>query len=113
MKAFTRRQFLSTTAAAAALPAIATAAKPKFLLNYILSSSMYGKLPLKEILPEVAKTAADTIDSWPAVHGNQREQIEAMGHDAFATMLRRQKTAKGTLRMGLSLIHISEPTRPY
>jgi len=100
MNAFTRRQFLGTTAAAAALPTIATAAKPKFRLNYILSSSMYGKLPLKEILPEVAKTAADTIDIWPAVHGNQREQIEAMGHDAFATMLRRQKTAKGTLRMG-------------
>ena len=28
------------------------------------------------------------------------EQIEAMGHDAFAAMLRAHKTAKGTLRMG-------------
>ena len=100
MNAFSRRKFLSTTAAAAALPAIATAAKPKFRLNYILSSSMYGRLPLKEILPEVTKTGADTIDIWPAVHGNQREQIEAMGHDAFAAMLRAHKTAKGTLRMG-------------
>ena len=61
---------------------------------------MYGRLPLKEILPEVTKTGADTIDIWPAVHGNQREQIEAMGHDAFAAMLRAHKTAKGTLRMG-------------
>ena len=61
---------------------------------------MYGRLPLKEILPEVTKTGADTIDIWPAVHGNQREQIEAMGHYAFAAMLRAHKTAKGTLRMG-------------
>ena len=87
MNAFTRRQFLSTTAAAAALPAIATAAKPKFHLNYILSSSMYGRLPLKKILPEVTKTGANTIDIWPAVHGNQREQIEEMGHEAFAKLL--------------------------
>ena len=86
MKAFTRRQFLSTTAAAAALPTIATAAKPKFRLNYILSSSMYGRLPLKEILPEVTETGAATIDIWPAVHGNQREQIEAMGHDSSAAV---------------------------
>jgi len=100
MSALTRRQFLETTIAAAALPTIATATEPKFRLNYILSSSMYGRLPLKEILPEVTKTGADTIDIWPAVHGNQREQIEAMGHDTFATMLRSHKTAKGTLRMG-------------
>ena len=61
---------------------------------------MYGTLPLKDILPEVAKIDADTIDIWPRVHGNQREQIEAMGHDAFAKMLRRHKTSKGLVRMG-------------
>ena len=98
MKALSRRQFLGAATALAAAPALA--AKPKFRLNYILSSSMYGTLPLKDILPVVAKTGADTIDIWPRVHGNQREQIEAMGHDAFAAMLRAHKTAKGTLRMG-------------
>ena len=99
MKHINRRHFLATTAIAlVASPALA--ARPKFRLNYILSSSMYGRLPLKEILPEVAKTGADTIDIWPRVHGNQREQIEEMGHDAFSKMLRSHKTSKGILRMG-------------
>ena len=98
MNNISRRQFLGAAAALATAPALA--ARPKFRLNYILSSSMYGPLPLKDILPEVAKTGADTIDIWPRVHGNQREQIEEMGHDAFSKMLRSHKTAKGTLRMG-------------
>jgi len=98
MKTLSRRQFLGAATALAAAPALA--AKPKFRLNYILSSSMYGTLPLKDILPEVAKTGADTIDIWPRVHGNQREQIEAMGHEAFAKLLRNHKTAKGPVRMG-------------
>ena len=99
MKQITRRQFLGTTAIVlAASPALAV--RPKFRLNYILSSSMYGTLPLKEILPEVAKTGAETIDIWPRVHGNQREQIEEMGHEAFSKMLRSHKTSKGILRMG-------------
>ena len=98
MKTLSRRQFLGAAAALAAAPALA--AKPKFRLNYILSSSMYGTLPLKEILPEVAKTSADTIDIWPRVHGNQREQIEDMGHEAYAKLLRRHNTAKGPVRMG-------------
>ena len=98
MKMLSRRQFIGAVTALATAPALA--AKPKFRLNYILSSSMYGTLPLKEILPEVAKTGADTIDIWPRVHGNQREQIEEMGHDAFSKMLRSHKTSKGILRMG-------------
>ena len=98
MKTLSRRQFLGAVAATATAPA--SAARPKFRLNYILSSSMYGRLPLKEILPEVTKTGADTIDIWPRVHGNQREQIEEMGHEAFAKMLRSHKTSKGILRMG-------------
>ena len=98
MKTLSRRQFLGAVAATATAPALA--ARPKFRLNYILSSSMYGRLPLKEILPEVTKTGADTIDIWPRVHGNQREQIEEIGHEAFAKMLRSHKTSKGILRMG-------------
>ena len=77
MKHISRRQFLGAAAALAAAPTLA--ARPKFRLNYILSSSMYGTLPLNTILPEVSKTGAGTIDIWPRVHGNQREQIEEMG----------------------------------
>ena len=107
MKILSRRQFIGAAAALATAPALA--AKPKFRLNYILSSSMYGTLPLKEILPEVAKTGAETIDIWPRVHGNQREQIEEMGHEEFSKMLRSHKTAKGTLRM-CTLRIFSRPT---
>jgi sugar phosphate isomerase/epimerase len=98
MNQLTRRQFIGAAIAFAAAPALA--AKPKFRLNYILSSSMYGTLPLKVILPEVTKTGADTIDIWPRVHGNQREQMEEMGHENFAALLKTHKTSKGTLGLG-------------
>ena len=61
-------------------------AKP-FELNYILASCMYGTLPLAEIVPEVKKIGSERIDIWPRVHGNQREQVESMGNDAFADLL--------------------------
>ena len=58
-----------------------------FELNYILASCMYGTTPLAEIVPEVKKSGSEHIDIWPRVHGNQREQVEAMGNDAFAALL--------------------------
>ena len=58
-----------------------------FGLNYILASCMYGTLPLAEIVPEVKKIGSDRIDIWPRVHGDQREQVESMGNDAFAELL--------------------------
>ena len=58
-----------------------------FELNYILASCMYGTLPLAEIVPEVKRIGSDRIDIWPRVHGDQREQVEAMGNDAFAALL--------------------------
>ena len=58
-----------------------------FELNYILASCMYGTLPLAEIVPEVKKIGSERIDIWPRVHGDQREQVESMGNDAFAQLL--------------------------
>ena len=58
-----------------------------FELNYILASCMYGTLPLAEIVPEVKRIGSDRIDIWPRVHGDQREQVESMGNDAFAELL--------------------------
>jgi sugar phosphate isomerase/epimerase len=58
---------------------------------------MYGTLPLAEILPEVRKVGATHVDIWPRVHGDQREQIEAMGHDAFADLLRQQNVKLGII----------------
>lgn len=68
-----------------------------FQLRYITGSSMYGCLPLSTILPEVKKTGAAHIDIWPRVHGNQREQMDAMGLDAFEALLKRHKVKLGML----------------
>ncbi len=58
-----------------------------FELNYILASCMYGTTLLAEIVPEVKKSGSEHIDIWPRVHGDQREQVESMGNDAFAELL--------------------------
>ena len=59
-----------------------------FKLSYILASCMYGTMPLVEIVSEVPKIGSQHIDIWPRVHGNQREQVESMGHEAFAELLK-------------------------
>jgi len=96
----TRRKFLaaaSTATAVAALPRVGMAAEPdkEFKLRYLLSSAMYGDGKLADILPEVKKTGATAIDIWPKPHGNQREQVEAMGRRGFADLLKKNRVALG------------------
>ncbi|WP_235935323.1 sugar phosphate isomerase/epimerase family protein [Candidatus Laterigemmans baculatus] len=95
----TRRRFTSAAmlaAAAAALPRNASAqekpdqpqsAAEPFALHYIVASCMYGTAPLAEIVPEVPKTGARFLEIWDRPHGSQREQIDAMGEEAFAALL--------------------------
>jgi sugar phosphate isomerase/epimerase len=92
-----RRQFLARLAVAGvSAPAVLRAAgAAPFRLRYILSSAMYGEMPLEVILPEVAKTGCEAIDIWCKVHGNQREQIDAMGDEAFAALLKQHKVKLG------------------
>lgn len=99
----TRRQFtlaLSGTAAGLASArcgiGVAAAAEP-FRLRYILSSCLYGYTDIKEILPEVRKTGATAIDLWPRVHGDQREQLDAMGEERFAELLRQHQVELGCI----------------
>ena len=68
-----------------------------FRLTYILASSLYGKIRLEKIVPEVPKTGAEYIDIWPMGHANQREQIEEMGHDRFAQLLKEHRVKLGIL----------------
>ena len=95
MKPIDRRQFLSTTAALAVAPLVR--AEEQFRLNYILSSCMYGTLAIETIVPEVLKTGAGLLDIWPRVHGNQREQLEKMGHEKFTELLQRHKARLGCI----------------
>lgn len=98
-----RRSFLTQCLAGGAVLTGATsgawtaAASPdsSFRFRYVLSSAMYGKMPLHEILPEVGRTGAEAIDIWCLPHGNQREQIDAMGREAFADLLRRHDVKLG------------------
>lgn len=91
-----RREALAA-GAMALLPGLCSGEEPekRFRLNYILSSAMYGYTKLEAILPEVRKTGAEAIDIWPKVHGNQREQIEAMGRERFAELLKEHRVKLG------------------
>ena len=73
--------------------------KKAFRLRYLLASSMYGKLPLADVLPEVRKTGADAIDIWPLPHADHREQIEAMGFDAFSKLLETHRVKLGMVSL--------------
>lgn len=98
-----RRKALAaiSAAAGAGLCGIATpgalAAKKPFALRYSLASAMYGTAALSDILPEAKKTGARSVTIWPKVHGDQREQIEAMGHDAFITMMKKHQLHLGAI----------------
>lgn len=102
-----RRRFLQSLAATAAVPAFA--AESPWKLNYLLASSMYGSLPLAEILPEVKKTGATAIELWPKKHGTQREEMDAIGHDKFAAMLKEHGISfGGTTRYDLGPFKLTE-----
>lgn len=106
-----RRDFCRTTlAAGSSLMTVASfcAAEQKsalstsadeaaFSLNYIVASSMYGKAPLSEILPEVHRTGAKYLEIWANPHGNQREQIDEIGEDAVAELLQKHNVQLGSL----------------
>ncbi len=77
--------------------------------NYVLSSSMYGQLPLEDILPEVRKTGAAEIDLWPPRHGDQRKAIDELGFEAFEALLARFDVGlAGTTRFDLGPFRLDE-----
>lgn len=94
---FCKRAVIGLAAGATAPGALPAAGKEPLKLRYILASCMYGCMKLADILPEVRRIGAEHIDVWPRKHGNQREQIEAMGHEKFAAMLADHKVKLGIL----------------
>lgn len=97
----TRREFCAATAAIAATglasPSRAADEAEPFKLNYMLASCMYGYQYIGEIFPEVKKTGATTVDIWPKVHGNQREQLADLGEEKFAGMLEQHGIGLGCI----------------
>jgi len=95
-----RRAFCRLVAGAAAasgLERLTLATPPAFALQYVLGSSMYGKTSLADLLPEVAKTGAPCVDLWSMPHGNQREQLDAMGQERFVAL-----AASHQVRLGMT-----------
>jgi sugar phosphate isomerase/epimerase len=95
-----RREFckyLATTVVAAVTEVALPSSAQIFRLRYIVGSSLYGKMPLSGILPEVRNAGARHIDIWPEHHANQREQIQAMGLERFAAMLKQHRVELGII----------------
>jgi len=96
-----RRRFCRAAVASLAAPLLGQrtlrGVEEGFTLRYILASSMYGRLPLAEVVAEVPRTGAAHIDIWPEGHANHREQMEAMGHEKFAALLEQRGVKLGIL----------------
>ncbi len=81
-------QTLSTAAASSALLPTARAAHAPLKLNYLLASALYGDMKLADVLPEVSQAGCVGLDIWGKQHATHREQLDEMGVDAFAEMLK-------------------------
>ncbi|GAA5507290.1 sugar phosphate isomerase/epimerase family protein [Novipirellula caenicola] len=95
-----RRQFCqlaATTATACMASPLLASDSAAWRPKYLLGSCLYGYAPVADVVAEVRKTGAKAIDIWPKVHGNQREQIDAMGADAFAELLAKHDVQLGCL----------------
>lgn len=97
-----RRRFLNlavTATAAVNLPRTGMAREPNsnWSPRYLLSACMYGYQSIETILPEVQKTGASAIDIWPKPHGDQREQLDIMGEEKFASLLRQYHISLGCM----------------
>jgi len=88
-----RRRFLRGTGAAAlGVPSLLQAQDEDFRIRYVLSSAMYGDMPLDTVLGEVANAGAESVDIWRKGHATHREQIEEMGDEAFRKLLKKHNT---------------------
>ena len=99
----TRRQFCRNFAAGAVSVAVssryrsAVAAESAFRLNYILGSPMYGTTALAQVLGQVGKVGAESIDIWPRPHADHREQVQEMGYPRFLQLLEEHQVRLGVI----------------
>jgi len=109
MSTLTRRTFVKTlgasVAAGAMLPLAPKAAHAAgqgrgaepFRLHYLLASSLYGKVHIRRIVPEVTKAGCDALDVWCPGWVPHRTQVDEMGPEALAALLKRHKTRLGAI----------------
>lgn len=87
----------SASAAAPLFNRTGRSAAIAFRLNFIISTCMYGRLPIKEILPEIRSTGVHAVDVWPQPHGAQREEIEKLGFERTLALFGVQQLRVGCL----------------
>lgn len=87
-----RRKVCQLFGASLVTPSLLSAAGGKFQLNYVLSSALFGNMPLESVLAEAAKAGCGSVDIWRKVHATHREQIVEMGDDAFQALLKKHGT---------------------
>ncbi|MBL7189125.1 MAG: hypothetical protein ISS70_22590 [Phycisphaerae bacterium] len=90
-------EFMAGLAAVSLTPETLQSDGGSFRLRYIVASSMYGRMSLAHVLPEIGKAGAEYVDIWPERHANHREQIESMGYRKFTEMLRQHNIKLGIL----------------
>jgi sugar phosphate isomerase/epimerase len=61
--------------------------------RYVLSSAMYGDLPLDSVLGEAKRADCEAVDIWRKIHATHRKQIEEMGDEAFQKLLKKRGTS--------------------
>ncbi len=89
-----RRNACQLLGATALFPNLARAEKETgFAFRYVLSSALFGDLPLASVLPQVAPARCEAIDIWRRPHATHREQIEEMGDEAFQALLAKNNTS--------------------
>jgi len=68
-----------------------------FRLHYLLASSLYGKVHIRDIVPHVTKAGCEALDVWCSNWVPHRTQVDEMGHDAFKALLKQHNTRLGTI----------------
>jgi sugar phosphate isomerase/epimerase len=89
-----RRTLLQQAMTLAGL-SLSSAAEPVWKLRYMLASSMYGNLPLAEVVAQTRAGGASSIELWPRKHGTQREELDQIGEQAFVAMLKQHQVGFG------------------
>lgn len=87
-----RRKACQLIGASLASPAFLQAAESSFQFRYVLSSAMFGDMPLDSVLGQVAKAGCESVDIWRKGHATHREQIDEMGDEAFQALLKKHET---------------------
>ena len=83
-----RRNFLKLLGGLAGTIPCTTRAAGGFNPKHLLSSALYGDIPLAQVLPEVAASGSLGLDVWCKPHGSQREDMDTLGPEAAAALFK-------------------------